>query len=543
MDHLKDGSNLLPRALALKAEGRSVRSIAIELEIPRTTLRDQLVAHDSIEIADAVKNAFVTSEGQEFLKRLDIAAHVCFRNACACGLRILGDFFEMTGLDALLGSSLGCQWKFGRSIDEGIVEYGKDELSRMAPIVAGKEITAALDENFHEGACLVGIEPASNFILTEQLSGSRETKDWNDAMLPVLAHLGIKVVQVTSDSGTAILALCEKTLGAHHSPDLFHVFYDFRRAFTPAIRAVRRALERDLRTSESEAALVARMEARWPQLRPAERGPGRPPDFQEMSEQEEQKQISLFSRLAYVNRLEQGIVDALKQVSQGYHPVSLETGKRIGETTLRTLLSDFTERVRFAIAELGLAPFATEALEKFERMGTKMMSTLKMITTKWHSRAVLATTDAKEAFALENYLAPAAYLERIAKRSKTLDAHELSKKAAELRASARKSLSDERITELNSLAKTMADDFQRSSSMVEGRNGALSLRHHAFHELSPLKREVLTVMHNFVTFRADGTTAGERFSGVKPKCLITWLCERIKVLPQAGGKRNYCKAS
>ena len=540
---LHDGANPLPRALALKATGRSVSSIASELDIPRTTLRDQLVAHDAIEIADAVKNAFVTSEGQAFLKRLNIAAHVCFRNACECGLRVLGNFFEMTGLDALLGASLGCQWKFGRAIDEGIVEYGQDELAQMAPFVAGKEITAAVDENFHEGACLVGIEPASNFILTEQLTGSRETKDWQDAMLPVLAHLGVKVVQVTSDSGTAILALCEKIFGAHHSPDLFHIFYDFRRAFTPAIRAVRRALERELRASESEAASIVRMEARWLQLRPAERGPGRPPDFQGMSEQEEQKQIDLFSRLAYVNRLEQGIVDVLKHVSQGYHPVSLETGKRTGEATLGPLLSNFSERVRFAIAELELASFATDAIEKFERMGAKMLSTLKMVTTKWHSRAVLATADAKEAFALENYLAPAAYLERIAKRSKTLDAHELLKKAAELRASARSSLSDERIAELNSLAKNMADDFQRSSSMVEGRNGALSLRHHAFHELSPLKREVLTVMHNFVTLRADGTTAGERFSSVKPKCLITWLCKKIKVLPQAGGKRILCKAS
>ena len=147
MVRLHDGANPLPRALELKATGRSVSSIASELDIPRTTLRDQLVAHDAIEIADVVKNAFVTSEGQEFLKRLDIAAHVCFRNACACGLRILGDFFEMTGLDALLGASVGCQWKFGRAIDEGIVEYGQDEHGRMAPVVAGKAITAALDEN------------------------------------------------------------------------------------------------------------------------------------------------------------------------------------------------------------------------------------------------------------------------------------------------------------------------------------------------------------------------------------------------------------
>ncbi len=541
--HLHNCGNVLTRALALKATGRSVNSIAFELNIPRTTLRDQLVAHDEIDIADSIKNAFVTSEGREFLKRLDIAAHVCFRNACECGLRVLGDFFEMTGLDALLGASLGCQWKFGQAIDEGIVEYGQVELARMAPMVAGKEISAALDENFHEGACLVAIEPASNFILTEQLTGSREVKVWQDAMLPVLAHLGVKVVQVTSDSGAAILALCEKVFGAHHSPDLFHIFYDFRRTFTPAIKAVRRALERDLRTSEAELSSLMRMEARWQQLRPEERGPGRPPDFLIRSKHEEQKQIDLFSHLAYVNRLEQRIVDALKQLSQGYHPVSLETGNRTGEATLGPLLLDISERVRFAITELNLEPFATVALEKFERMGAKMLSTLKMITTKWHAAAVLATANAKECFALENYLAPAAYLKRIAKRSKTLDAHEFLKKAAALHTTVQNSISDERIAELNIHAKNMADDFQRSSSMVEGRNGALSLRHHAFHELSPLKREVLTVMHNFVTLRADGTAASERFSGVKPKCLINWLCERIKVLPKAGGKRLLCKTS
>ena len=51
---------------------------------------------------------------------------------------------------------IGSQWSLSRQIEEGIVEFGAEELAMMAPAVQGKAITAALDENFHEGPCLVG---------------------------------------------------------------------------------------------------------------------------------------------------------------------------------------------------------------------------------------------------------------------------------------------------------------------------------------------------------------------------------------------------
>ena len=69
--------------------------------------------------------------------------------------------------------------------------------------------------------------------------------------------------------------------------------------------------------------------------------------------------------------------------------------------------------------------------------------------------------------------------------------------------------------------------FQRSSSCVEGRNGHLSLFHHGHHRLMSRKLEALTVVHNFMKVRPDGTTAAERFFGHEPRDAFEWLVEHM----------------
>ena len=50
--------------------------------------------------------------------------------------------------------------------------------------------------------------------------------------------------------------------------------------------------------------------------------------------------------------------------------------------------------------------------------------------------------------------------------------------------------------DLECKAQACADLFQRSSSCVEGRNGQLSLKHHALHRFTLRKLQALTVLHN-----------------------------------------------
>ena len=526
-------------ALPLLKNGVSVYAAAEELNCARSTLREQYLAFQEIDLPDALKEALISNEGRNFLKRMSIAAHLQFRNLCSCGLRQIKDFFIACGLDKLIGVSIGSQWNLSRQIDEAIVEFGAEECAIMKPAIQGKTITAALDENFHEGPCLVGIEPASNFILVEEAASSRDTADWQNAFAPVLALLGVKITQVTSDSGASIIALCEKVFEAHLSPDFFHILYDFRRSFRPFVRAAYREIHSTLCASEREEDVLLRMENKWAAMTSAERGRGRPPDFDKHFETQTKIQESCFKRLAELEKSDVALKDALRALSQSYHPVSTETGVRTGRAHLLNLANSVATRAQLLIKRYSLPEEATKALEKFLRMAEKMASTLDHVATLWRERATVATSSMQERCCLESKLVGAAYLERIAKTQGTLKRHEMLARAKLLKSEAAQTIGEARVTEIYPVAIEMANDFQRSSSMVEGRNGALSLRHHAFHDLSPLKRVVLTVLHNHVVRRADGTTAAERFSKVKSRNLMDWLCRKIPGLPRAGGKKGF----
>jgi hypothetical protein len=531
------------KALKMAAEGASVSSAAEGLNVPRTTLRDRLEAHNEWDLPRAVKDALATPDGERFLARFSIALHVHARNLCACGLRVLSNLLRDAGLARFVGTSVAAQWELAGAVDKAIVTYGEEQQARMAPALADKEITLAADENFHEGPCLVAIEPGSNFLVVEKVADARGVDDWKGAMLPVLTSLGVRVTQVTSDSGTAILALAEHVLGAHHSPDLFHILYDFRRSFAPSLRAVRRKFEGQLKAVEQELATLERMAVRWEALTPEERGRGRAPAFERRREEQEQLFDAVTDALAQFQRRDAEVAAALKSLSLEYHPVCLASGRRTGARSFRETADKALAAIAKVIADCELARGAPEAVLKLERMASKMVATLEFIESSWRRRALAATTDPKQRFALEAWLAPAAYLERVASRSITLRAHELRARAEELRSAARASIGDTAVVALDSVARSMALDFQRSSSMVEGRNGQLSLRHHAFHELSPLKRGVLTTLHNYVITREDGTTASERMSGVKPEPLVDWLCQRIQSLPGGRPRRVLRKAS
>ena len=162
-------------ALNLAADGVPVSRIAEELDVPRSTLRDRLTALAECPLPAVLKVALASPDGEAFLKRLAIIMHVELRNTCSCGLRVIENILRLTGLSALIGASVGCQWTFGQLIDEEILAYGEAQTDRMKPALEAREITLACDENFHEGPCLVAMEPASNFIVVEELSDSRST--------------------------------------------------------------------------------------------------------------------------------------------------------------------------------------------------------------------------------------------------------------------------------------------------------------------------------------------------------------------------------
>ena len=77
-----------------------------------------------------------------------------------------------------------------------------------------------------------------------------------------------------------------------------------------------------------------------------------------------------------------------------------------------------------------------------------------------------------------------------------------------------------------------ARGFQRASSAVEGRNGALSQMHHNQRGLPRRRYKVWTVLHNFDCRASDGTTPAARFFRREFPDLFETMLSQIDDLPR-----------
>jgi hypothetical protein len=162
------------------------------------------------------------------------------------------------------------------------------------------------------------------------------------------------------------------------------------------------------------------------------------------------------------------------------------------------------------------------------------VSTLAFFGSQVAERLAALNLSQDARLALEQYLLPLAYLDRVAAKARDAATGEsLRSLIARLRASppaiasALGLLPPEQMAAVQAVVQECAAIFQRSSSCTEGRNGQLSLYHHGLHSLSDRKLKALTILHNYFIRRDDGTTAAERFFGAKPPDLFDWLLAHI----------------
>src|SRR5215831_3038202 len=181
---------------------------------------------------DAIVSLFYlsVSPGLAFLHRLVLGIHLVCTEIGACGIRLVCLLLQLTGLDRFVGASYGTQHQVNRQVEEAIVAYRREESTRLAKAMPAKAITLAKDETFTGGLCLVAIEPKSNYIVLEQEAHARDQDTWQALMEQALAGLNCQVIQSTSDEAPGLLAYVEHHLGAHHSPDLFHVQHELVKA-------------------------------------------------------------------------------------------------------------------------------------------------------------------------------------------------------------------------------------------------------------------------------------------------------------------------
>jgi hypothetical protein len=520
----------------------SQRAFAQQTGVPRSTLQHWLKRKHQIE-ADPALVAFLESPtGLAFLHRLVGACHLTLTQQGTCGIRLVCEFLQRSGLNRFVASSFGSQQAIARQLEQALLDYGADQRRVLASRMTPKRITVCEDETFHPQVCLVSIEPVSDFLLLEVYCQGRDAQSWTTQLTTALEGLPVEVVQVTSDEAKGLLAHAREGLGAHHSPDLFHVQHDLSKATSLPLRTQLGHAQADLDAARQQTQQwIARRDAYQQGPRP----PGRPPEFERHIAEGHALEQTRAARVDAAERRQEQMHQAIRGLGEDYHPFDLANGHPCDAEAVGQRLTARFDAIERIAEETGLATTARQRIAKARRVLGAMVATVAWVWVVIGTRLDALHLSAEVRRVLIEQLIAGLYLKRVASRARgPAERAAIRAVADRLLAQARApdsplaALPAEQREALEREAAGCAELFQRSSSCVEGRNGQLSLRHHHLHRLSPSRLKVLTILHNYLIRRPDGTTAAERFFGAKPQDLFEYVLDRLDVPARPAAPRS-----
>lgn len=501
------------------ARASTTRGAARRLGLSRRTVRHWFARRRRDPDRPALSAFLDSPEGARSLHRIVLAALFVFGVMGGAGAAMLRTFFVLAGLSPWIACSESTLRRTLTAMVDSIGVWGDTTAERLgeAALRAGIErlISVALDETWKPSMILVAMDAASGFILAEVHAAARDATTWTATLTKAVGALPVKVVQAVADEAKGISSCVAGMLGVHRGSDLFHGLHELG----PVIGALHGKL--------AEAETTA--------------------DGTRRALQEAQKTDAMSLARATHTESQNGVrrlrdrIDTVREclrgLSQVFHPVDLATGERVEATAVRKKLEQYLARIEYAATESDVRPKVLARIAKVLRLVPTWTASLL-----WWERFEAAQREALDlpaalAAVVRNVVVPWAYLthrravaSHAAERA-ALDAV-LAKVATKLaESSAWSSLSSQTRADLERWAVGIVAHFVRTSSCVEGRNGLLSLRYHHRRALPPALLKALTVIHNYVLRRDDGTTAAERLFGVPHADLFEHLLQVIPPLP------------
>ena len=363
----------------LQSQGVSQRQAATVLEVPRTTLQAWRAYQERLDASPAVVAFFHSVPGLAFLHRLVLAIHLVCVEVGACGIRLVCLLLQLTGLNRFVGASYGTQHQVNRRVEEAIVAYRQEERARLAREMPAKDITMAQDETFTGGLCLIGIEPVSNYIVLEQAALARDHDTWHTLMEQALSGLHCKVIQSTSDEAPGLLAYVEHHLGAHHSPDLFHVQHELSKAVSAPMALKQRAAHKAVAKAE---ATLKRVQESLDNAHDEsiKRGPGRPPKVTPCLEQIAQEVEAARHEHQRLSAQREQVTQSIRAIGHAYHFVDLERGVRRNGKLIAGDIQQHIDTIRTIAQQEHLSETCMDRLEKAQRVVPKMQATIEFVS-------------------------------------------------------------------------------------------------------------------------------------------------------------------
>ena len=364
----------------LQAQGLSQRQAAKVLDVPRSTLQAWRAYQERLDECPAVVAFFHSVPGLAFLHRLVLAFHLVCVEVGACGIRLVCLLLKLTGLNRFVGASYGTQQQVNRRVEEAIVAYRHEESARLAHEMPPKDITVTQDETFTGGLCLVGMDPVSNYILLEQAAQARDQDTWHALMAQALAGLNCQVIQSTSDEAPGLLAYVEHHLGAHHSPDLFHVQHELSKAVSAPMATKQRAAAKAAAKAEETRKRVHEHLANANERACNSAAQAAPQRWQRAWSRSSRTWTAARHEHQRLAGQREQVTQSIRAIGHAYHFVDLERGVRRNGKLIAGDIQQHIDTIRTIAQQEHLSETCLERIEKAERVVPKMQATIEFVS-------------------------------------------------------------------------------------------------------------------------------------------------------------------
>jgi hypothetical protein len=457
-----------------------------------------------------------TEAGSDWLKLLVVGSLFFFGLKHGIGAGEVSQFLKALRLGLHVGCSASALNQLKQQMQDAIEAYEAAQAEHCQP-QEGQGICVGADEVFFGLPVLVLAELASGYVLTEVQCEDRSYATWKAQIEHWWTQTGWKCHFMVSDRAKALIKLATDGLGCVSVADLFHALRSLGQPIGSALGRQQAHLAKQMHT------LKARWEATEDETK-------RLPLTQAVSE--------LSTQQAALAQDQQHYHAAITAITLGLHPFRLDTQQPQTGSDIGTALAPPLTQLRHLANTYGKQK-AVLAIEGFEQQLPALIQGLHA----WWQWAIQTLGTQTSNIDIQNWLLggllpwvywlqqvdktqhperKARYQQAADTAAKQLLAHPLTQSMP----------AAERQTWID-WARWMANNYQRTSSAIEGRNGYLTRLHHAGRGFSPQTLKVLTIIHNFHLKRPDGTTAAQRLFDYEFPDLFEWVVEHMGDLPLA----------
>lgn len=467
-----------------------------------------------------------TEEGRQWLRRLVVATLYIFGLKRGAGLDTMSEFFARLHLETQVGCSPSALRGVMHAVETALLETAQAWEQDACVGTEVREIIGAVDETFLEQMMLVLMDLRTGYVLLEDVAEDRTYTTWMARVEARLTALGTTVRYLVSDRAKALIQLAEHGLECLSMPDFFHCMHDL-------VKGSALSLARHVRHARQE-------------LTKAEEALRKPRGAEGHAQGDAVAQHHVEVKRVALQRWE-GVQNAyrhhLETLSLTLHPFHLHDASPQTSRQVQSRLHAAVDAVE-TLARDHQFPVRHDMLKKVRRQLPALAALVDFWWAGVDQDLAQAAISAPWRQWARECLLPWVYWEHQVAHTRCVRRKaKLQQARAEVHAvfdqhGITQRLDPHVLAEWQAWATEQVTAFQRASSAVEGRNGALAQLHHNQRGLPKQRYKVWTVLHNFDCHAPDGTTPAARFFRRTFPDLFETVFARMDALPQPRRRKH-----